>query len=144
MRNTRHMTYNTRHVQLNSHKQKALTSRFATRQEAAETCNMQHATCNLHPRQHETVWGSFHRGLPLTCRVNPFDCGRKTPVRPVTPRDATRRHETPRDDATRCHETTRRDATRRNETPQDAPRRLRDASRLNFDADVRVFSVILI
>ena len=37
--------------------------------------------------------------------VNPFDRGRRTVVRPATQRDATRRHETPRDDATRCHET---------------------------------------
>ena len=64
------------------------------------------------------VRGSFHRGLPLTWRVNPSDPTQGGPRLPKTPRDASRRHKTPRDDATRRNET-RRDATRRHETPRD-------------------------
>ena len=69
MRNTRHMTYNTRHVQLNSHKQKdrCPDSRKDERRQKHHTCNMQPTSQTI-----RDVRGSFHRGLPLTCGVDPF------------------------------------------------------------------------
>ena len=135
MRNTRHMTYYTRHVQLNSHVQndRRPNSRRDKRRQKHHTCTMQPTSQTI-----RDVGGSFHRGLPLTWRVNPSDPtqgGPRLPKSPETPRDATRRHET-----------MRRDATRRNETPQDVSRRLQDASetplRHEFGANCRSVDVI--
>ena len=111
MRNTRHMTYNTQHVQLNSHEQqdRRPDSRRDKRRQKHYTCNMQPTSQTI-----RDVGGSFHRGLPLTCGANPFRPVQDGALRPATPRDAKRRHETSRD------------AMRRHETPRDASRRLRD------------------
>ena len=81
----------------------------------------------------------FQRGLPLIWRVNPSEPTQDGTRLQKSLRDASRRHETPRNDTTRRYET-QRDATRRLETP---PRRLRDASRSDVDANFHVFKQLL-
>ena len=100
------------------------TSIFTTRQEAAETSHMQHATY---------IADNMRRGGEFPSWDSPLSGGWTLPAWARTVQDSKNRPETPRD-ATRRHETTLRDATRRNETPQDVLRRLRDASRRDFAA----------
>jgi len=133
-----------------SMEQKTMKNQRELRRKIETTHSTQHTTHDKRHATHDTqhakhtlqtvsdYTGRFRRGLPLIFGTNPF---RPTPggsVASETPRNATRRHET-----------TRRDATRRHETPQDATRRLRDASRLletpprrDFDTNFMDFDVI--
>ena len=88
------------------------TSIFTTRQEAAETSHMQHATY---------ISGNTRYVGELPLWTPPYLAGEPVRLgagRSTTPKIAPRRLETPQD-ATKRHDETLRDATRRHKTSQD-------------------------
>ena len=112
------------------------TSIFTTRQEAAETSHMQHA---IYIADNMSRGGEFPSWTPPYMSGEPLRLPRQNFGRP---RDAKRRHETPRD-ATRRRDKMPRDAMRRHKTPRDASETPRDVTLMSIFAIFSSFKPIL-